>query len=66
MPEGLTFFAIPAWMAINGKSPGEIGAFVGIITIPWSLKVLLAPIIDRYTFLDLIGKDRGFFWVNSG
>jgi PAT family beta-lactamase induction signal transducer AmpG len=53
-------------MAINGKSLGEIGAFVGIITIPWSLKALLAPIIDRYTFLDLIGKDRGFFWVNSG
>jgi len=24
IPEGITFFAIPAWMAMNGKTPMEI------------------------------------------
>ncbi len=27
IPEGLTFFAIPAWLAMNGKSVAEIGSF---------------------------------------
>ena len=38
IPEGITFFAIPAWLAMNGKTPLEIASFVGIIGIPWSLK----------------------------
>ena len=51
LPEGLLFFAIPAWLAINGKSPAEIGSFVGIVLLPWSLKLFNAPIMDRFTFL---------------
>jgi len=27
VPEGMLFFGIPAWMAMNGKSAGEIASF---------------------------------------
>ncbi len=63
IPEGITYFAIPAWMAMNGKSPGEIGAFVGVLGIPWSFKFLIAPLMDRYTFLPM-GRRRA--WVLFG
>lgn len=63
IPEGITYFAIPAWMAMNGKSPGEIGAFVGMLGIPWSFKFLIAPLMDRYTFLPM-GRRRS--WVLVG
>jgi MFS transporter, PAT family, beta-lactamase induction signal transducer AmpG len=27
VPEGMLYYGIPAWMAMNGKSAGEIAAF---------------------------------------
>lgn len=63
IPEGMTFFGIPAWMAMNGKSPLEIGAFVGVIGLPWSFKILIAPIMDRFTYLPM-GRRRP--WVIVG
>ncbi len=63
IPEGITYFAIPAWLAMNGKSPLEIAAFLGVIGIPWSFKILIAPLMDRYTILSM-GKKRP--WVIFG
>ncbi len=63
IPEGITFFAIPAWLAMNGKSPLEIAAFVGVIGIPWSFKILIAPLMDRFTILAM-GRKRP--WVIFG
>ena len=63
LPEGMTYFAIPAWMAMNGKSPAEIGAFVGVIGIPWSFKIIVAPLMDRFTLLSM-GRRRP--WVLFG
>ncbi len=63
IPEGLTFYAIPAWMAMNGKSPAEIGSFIAAIGIPWSFKILVAPIMDRFTYLPM-GRKRP--WVLIG
>ncbi|WP_179020436.1 MFS transporter [Winogradskyella forsetii] len=63
IPEGITFFAIPAWLAMNGKSPLEIAAFVGVIGIPWSFKLFIAPLMDRFTFLAM-GRKRP--WVIFG
>ena len=53
IPEGMTFFGIPAWMAINGKSAAEIGGFVAVVGLPWSLKILIAPLMDRFTLLSM-------------
>jgi PAT family beta-lactamase induction signal transducer AmpG len=63
IPEGMTFFGIPAWMAMNGKSAAEIGGFVAIVGIPWSFKILIAPLMDRFTLLSM-GRRRP--WVLVG
>lgn len=63
IPEGITFFAIPAWLAMNNKSPLEIASFIGVIGIPWSFKIIVAPIMDRFTYLDM-GRKRP--WVICG
>ena len=48
IPEGIVLFGIPAWMAMNGKTPGEIGSFVAVFGIPWSFKVVVAPLVERF------------------
>ena len=63
IPEGLLWYAIPAWLAMNGKSPGEIGSYVAVIGIPWSLKIINAPIMDRFTYLSM-GRRRP--WILFG
>jgi PAT family beta-lactamase induction signal transducer AmpG len=57
IPEGITIFAIPAWLAMNGKSVSEIAGYSAIIMIPFSLKIVLAPIMERYTYLPM-GRRR--------
>lgn len=63
IPEGMTYFAIPAWLAMQGKSALEIGSYIGVIGIPWSFKILIAPLMDRYTILPM-GRKRP--WVLLG
>ncbi|HSL90307.1 MAG TPA: MFS transporter [Ignavibacteriaceae bacterium] len=63
IPEGLLWYAIPAWLAMNGISPGEIGSYVAVIGLPWSLKIINAPIMDRFTYLAM-GRRRP--WVLFG
>jgi PAT family beta-lactamase induction signal transducer AmpG len=50
-------------MAMNGKTPAEIGSFVGVLIIPWSFKFIIGPFIDRYTYLPM-GRRRP--WVLFG
>ncbi|PKG43884.1 hypothetical protein [Psychroflexus sp. MES1-P1E] len=61
--DGVTFFTIPAWLAMNDKSPLEIASFVAVIGIPWSFKIIIAPLIDRYTF-SAMGRKRP--WIIFG
>lgn len=63
IPEGLLFFGLPAWMAMNNKTPGEIAAFAVAGGLPWSFKFIVAPLMDRYTFLAM-GRKRP--WVILG
>ncbi len=63
IPEGITYFALPAWLAMNGKSPMEIAALVSVMLIPWSFKILIAPLMDRFTLLSM-GRKRP--WVIFG
>jgi PAT family beta-lactamase induction signal transducer AmpG len=63
IPEGMTYFGIPAWLAMNGKTPAEIGGFVAIVAIPWSLKIVIAPLMDRYSYLPM-GRRRP--WILLG
>ncbi|MEP7264774.1 MAG: MFS transporter [Bacteroidota bacterium] len=63
IPEGMLFFGIPAWMAMNGKSAGEIGSFVAVCGLPWSFKIIVAPLMDRFSYLPM-GRRRP--WVLFG
>ena len=63
LPEGLLRFGIPAWLAMNGKNAIEIGSFVAISILPWSFKILAAPLMDRFTFLAM-GRRRP--WILFG
>lgn len=63
VPEGMLFFGIPAWMAMNGKTPGEIAGFAVACGLPWSFKFIVAPLMDRYTYLPM-GRKRP--WVLMG
>ena len=63
IPEGMTLFAIPAWMAMNGNTPVEISAYAAVIFIPFSLKIFVAPLVERFTFLSM-GRRRP--WIIFG
>ena len=63
IPEGMVIFGLPAWMAMNGKSPAEIGTFTSIALIPWSFKIIAAPLMDRFTYLPM-GRRRP--WIIFG
>jgi PAT family beta-lactamase induction signal transducer AmpG len=60
---GLLFVAIPAWMAMQSKTPTEIGAFATACALPWTFKFVVAPLMDRYTYLPM-GRKRP--WVLFG
>jgi len=57
IPEGISLLAIPAWMAMNGKSVADIAGYSAIVLLPSTLKIVLAPIIERYTYLPM-GRRR--------
>ncbi len=63
IPEGMIYFGLPAWMAMNGKSPGEIAAFVVAAGLPWSFKMIVAPMMDRFAYLPM-GRKRP--WIIFG
>ncbi len=60
VPVGVFSVAIPAWMAANGMSAGQVAGVVGISLLPWSLKLVNGFILDRYTYLPM-GRRRA--WI---
>ncbi|MGB5848280.1 MAG: MFS transporter [Ignavibacteriaceae bacterium] len=63
IPYGLLWYSIPAWLAMNAKTPGEIGGYIAVLGIPWSFKIINAPFMDRFTYLAM-GRRR--LWILSG
>ena len=57
IPQGLQLFAIPAWLAMNGKDATTVGGYVAICTLPWTFKLVVGPLMDRYSFLAM-GRRR--------
>ncbi|MBX7457060.1 MFS transporter [Qipengyuania sp. 1NDH17] len=60
MPIGLFWFAIPAWMAVNGASAADVGSVAALTALPWSLKFTNGFFMDRYTYLPM-GRRRA--WI---
>ena len=40
-------------MATQGYEAGDVAWFIGVVTLPWSLKLLAAPVMDRFTYLPM-------------
>ena len=60
IPQGLLAIAIPAWLASQGVSAGDIGSYLAVIVLPWALKLVTGPFMDRYQYLPM-GRRRP--WV---
>ncbi len=63
LPQGMLYIGLPAWMAMQGKTPTQIGAFAVATSLPWTFKFVVAPLMDRYTYLPM-GRKRP--WVLFG
>jgi len=63
IPGGLLHYAIPAWMATVGYSAMDVGTYLAVVTLPWSFKLIAAPMMDRFTFLPM-GRRRP--WLIGG
>ncbi len=50
IPAGLLSIALPAWLASQGVGAGEIASYLAVIVLPWALKLLTGPFMDRYQF----------------
>jgi MFS transporter, PAT family, beta-lactamase induction signal transducer AmpG len=59
LPLGLVWIAVPAWMARIGVDIRIIGLF-GLAQLPWTIKFLWSPLIDRFA-PPLLGRRRG--WI---
>ena len=60
LPFGLVTVALPAFLLERGATPAAVGGFVGVAMLPWSLKLLAGPMMDRFTYLAM-GRRRP--WV---
>ena len=60
IPLGFTATAVATQMRRQGIGPAEIGAFVGSLYLPWSLKFIAGPIVDTLT-VSRFGRRR--FWI---
>lgn len=60
---GVVIISLPAVMAAADLSVEQISLFTGVVLIPWGFKFVLAPFMDRYTYLAM-GRRRP--WVIVG
>lgn len=55
IPMGLAFLALPAILRNLGISADSIG-MIGLVILPWSLKIFWAPFIDRFSNKHIGGR----------
>lgn len=65
LPIGIISIALPAWLAQEGASPGDIAYFVAISGLPWGFKLFAGPIMDRFAFLAM-GRRRPWVILAQG
>ncbi len=61
---GLLIVAFPAFLAAHDVSPLVIGGMISALMLPWTLKVLYAPLMERYSFLAM-GRRRPWMLVGT-
>ena len=63
LPLYVLYQTIPAWLKDSGVDLSDIGLFQ-LIGIPYTLKFLWAPLLDRYS-LPVLGKRRSWMFVTQ-
>ena len=63
LPLGLVWIAIPAWMARIGVDIKIIGLF-GLAQLPWTVKFLWSPLVDRFS-LPFLGRKRSWIFLSQ-
>jgi PAT family beta-lactamase induction signal transducer AmpG len=53
VPIGLLTIALPAWMAEQGRDLAEIAGFSAVVGLPWAIKLIMGPLMDRFTFMPM-------------
>ena len=51
VPIGLLTIALPAWMAQQGRTIEEIAGYSAVVGLPWGIKLVMGPFMDRFTYL---------------
>lgn len=59
VPLGLFFYAMPAWLSVNGAGAGAIGLVATMSSLPWTLKFFNGFFMDRFAFLAM-GRRRAW------
>ena len=57
LPQGLLVVALPAWLAEQGASADAVGGVVAASLLPFTLKAVAGPLMDRYAFAPM-GRRR--------
>jgi len=63
LPLYLTGRALQAWMTVAGVNLTAIG-FISLVSLPYSIKFLWAPLIDRFS-LPFLGRRKGWIVVTQ-
>ena len=65
LPFGICFIGFPAWFTGHGVSTEMIASFSAITGLPWALKLIVGPLMDRYSFLPM-GMRRPWIMLMQG
>lgn len=57
VPWGIFMVALPTWLAAQGLSSAQVGTFLAAVSLPWTLKLLAGPVMDRFAYLPM-GRRR--------
>src|SRR5581483_11111890 len=63
LPYALTGDTLSAWLSVRGISVETIGLF-SIVTLPYALKFLWSPLMDRFV-PPLLGRRRGWLLISQ-
>jgi len=63
LPQPLVDSTLATWLAKAGYSPAQL-VQIGWVTLPYTLKVLWSPLVDRFTF-PWLGRRRGWLVVSQ-
>ncbi len=65
VPIGLLQIALVAWLAGQGATTADIGTFIGVVTLPWALKLVSGPFMDRFG-IPSMGRRRPWVMAAQG